>query len=163
MTSTLLNAENQPNMMVIFHGENKVVQNNCAIASTDKLRDHRQPNQDLYLEFHHNAHSLNNKVECVNGHQDSDKEWDQITDLKELKLTPAAYLSIWCDWQAELKKNTYLHPGCWDIAGGEMGRVYMLPYLMQNYREIREGDTRIYVHRIINILFSQKNTIYAQS
>ncbi len=95
-------------------------------------------------------------MELVKRHQDSDKEWDQITDLKELKLTPAAYLNIWCDWQAELKKNTYLHPGYRDIAGGEMGHFYMLPYLMQNYREIREGDTRIYVHRIINRLFPQE-------
>jgi hypothetical protein len=47
MTSTFLTAQQQPHMKAIFHGDNKGTQTKCATAYGNKLRDHRQPNQDL--------------------------------------------------------------------------------------------------------------------
>lgn len=106
MTSTLLQVQHQPNLMVIFHGDNKGTQNKCAAMFGDKLCDHRQSNQDLYLEYHHHAHDLNKKVEWVKGHQDSGKEWENITDLQHLRLSSAAYMNIWCNRQADIARKS---------------------------------------------------------
>jgi hypothetical protein len=106
VTSTLLTAQQQPCMKVTYHGDNKGTQNKCATAHSNRLRDHQQPNTDLYLEFHHYTRTLNKKIEWVKGHQDSGKDWEQITDLQHLKLSSAAYMNIWCDHQANAARQS---------------------------------------------------------
>lgn len=97
MSKNLLTAREQPNMAILFYGDNEGVQRKCQALSLNKLCDHRQPNHDLYLEYHNAARSLNKKIKWVKGHQDGGTKWKNIQDLKHLKLTPAAYLNIWCD------------------------------------------------------------------
>lgn len=100
MKQNLLKAHDHPDMPVIFYGDNTGVQRKCQTALLNKLRDHQQPNHDLYLEYHKTAQSLNKIVKWIKGHQDQGTEWEEIQDSKHLKLEPAAYLNIWCDTAA---------------------------------------------------------------
>jgi hypothetical protein len=81
MSSTLLQAQNCPNMEVVFYGDNKGVQQKCATPYINKLKDHRQPNMDLYLEYYNATRTLKKQVRWIKSHQDSGREWDAITDL----------------------------------------------------------------------------------
>jgi hypothetical protein len=124
MSSLLLKAQDLPNLPVIFYGDNSGVQRKCNMYPTQKLRDHRQPNQDLHLEYHNATRQLNKKVEWVKGHQDKGKEWNNTEDLKSLKLSQAAPLNIWCDRQAEqARKMNYSHPDA-DVLPAEKWAVY---------------------------------------
>lgn len=105
MSDIFLKTHNQQNMPIIMYGDNIGVQQRCKDKMTLKLRDHRQPNHDLYLEYHNATQSLNKKVEWVKGHQDNGKPWKEIKDLEYLDLTPAAYLNIWCDATAAKERT----------------------------------------------------------
>jgi hypothetical protein len=97
MTSTLLENHTQKQLPTILYGDNKDVQTNSSHFHHKKLCNHRQPNIDLWLEYKWHAMNINRKVEWVPSHQDDGRDWGDITDLKELKLTPAVYFNLWCD------------------------------------------------------------------
>jgi hypothetical protein len=81
MAQTLLQAHGRQNMPTIFYGDNIGVQRKCRKMSPFKLRDHRQPNHDLYLEYHNAVQTLNNKAEWVKGHQDEGKPWNDTRNV----------------------------------------------------------------------------------
>jgi hypothetical protein len=97
MAKHLLQSQQSTETKVIFYGDNIGIQRKCSTRATRRLRDHRQPNQDLYLEYQAASESLHKKVDWVKGHQDKGHDWNTITDLKALNLSPSSYLNIWCD------------------------------------------------------------------
>jgi hypothetical protein len=60
----------------------------------------------IYTSNHNAAQLLNNTVEWVKRHQEPNKEWVEIYELKDLKLSSAANLIIWCNRQVENVRET---------------------------------------------------------
>lgn len=73
-----LNTSNIPNQLI---GNNQGVQNKCNWQTGTILWSHKDPNADLFMEYHAVTSTLK---------------------LKELKLSPEATLNVWCDKQAEI-------------------------------------------------------------
>ncbi len=93
---------NTSNVTIQLFGDNQGVQNKCKRQTVTKLRSHRDPNADLFMEYHAVTSTFNPKVHWVRSHQDKDTPLETIEDLKELKLSPEATLNMWCDKQAEI-------------------------------------------------------------
>lgn len=99
---SLLEHTDKPHRPIIFYADNQGVQSKSGSLLIRKLHDQRQPNIDLWLGYEKSTKHLNKKAEWIRGHQDDNREWMDITDLRDLSLSPAAYLNIWCDCQAEV-------------------------------------------------------------
>ncbi len=101
ITNSLLTANNVTDIETTLLGDNKGVQTRCAHPIINKLQCHCAPNADLMMEYKLASTNISIKSEWVKGHQDKNKEWSNIDELKNLKLSNAATLNVWCDRQAE--------------------------------------------------------------
>jgi hypothetical protein len=88
-------------------GDNKGVQQKTAIVRLNKIGHHREANSDLYMEYMNASKPIKKKVEWVKSHQDKDTPWSTIQELKDLKLSTAATLNVWCDKQANVARSQY--------------------------------------------------------
>jgi ribonuclease HI len=97
ISDILLEAHNAPTTKITLHGDNKGVQHTCTHIKTNRLKHHRQSNMDLKIEYNNASRGHHITNEWVPGHQDGDKQWNTISDLKDMKLNNLAIFNIWCD------------------------------------------------------------------
>jgi hypothetical protein len=162
MTKLLLHSQQSPTTKVIFHGDNIGVQRKCSTCTTRRLRDHRQPNQDLYLEYHSASKNLSKKVEWVKGHQDKGQDWTTIKDLKPLNLSPAAYLNIWCDRHADEARKTHVAFPDGDVLPAEKWALFSCYPVSRKIigkldKEVHES---MYTEPLLEYI--HKNTVYVK-
>jgi hypothetical protein len=97
--------------ILTFLMDNQGVQKSCHNPKINRIGHYRKANIDLQMELVKQTSELNIKHEWVRGHQDKDLNWNNIDELRDLDLTPAATLNIYCDRIAsEAQKSMSSHP-----------------------------------------------------
>jgi hypothetical protein len=97
MANILLQAHNATNIPIQMSGDNKGVQSTCATNHTNRLREHRGANFDLFSEYKRASKGIKKTTMWVKSHQDEGTPWTTTTELKDLKLSTEATLNVWCD------------------------------------------------------------------
>jgi hypothetical protein len=85
MSKLLLNAHDAADTQIILHGDNNEVQQTCSHIHINRLKHHRQSDMDLKMEYHKATMGRNVSNAWIRGHQDNDKPWNNINDLKVMK------------------------------------------------------------------------------
>jgi len=80
-----------------FICDNQGILQGCSQVNKHRIQHHRQANMDFYMEFWHQASSLDIQQEWVKGHQDKDVTWHTLQDLSDASLDHSAKLNIICD------------------------------------------------------------------
>lgn len=97
----LLQAHDANQTHIQLYGDNQGVQHKCDTFKPTKLKTHREPNTDLFLEYNYATRGMHKESHWVASHQDKDTPWDTIEELKGLKLSHEANLNVLCDQMAE--------------------------------------------------------------
>jgi hypothetical protein len=88
-----------------MYGDNLAVQNKCKNISTSKIRDRREPNIDLLLEYKAATKTQQVTPHWVKSHEDKDTPWQDFSELKALRLPLEAAMNVWCDNLAETHRH----------------------------------------------------------
>jgi hypothetical protein len=132
MTKQLLHTNNAMQTMVHFYGDNQSVQNKCTTCHTHKLKNHREPNIDMLLEYQNATRNMTRQVHWVGSHQDDRMAWENNTELLELKLSQEAMLNVWCDKMADKARRSHQSYPDADVLPTKNGSSSPVPPLSTN-------------------------------
>jgi hypothetical protein len=111
MANMLLQSNDATHIPVHISGDYKGVQSKCAHQKTNQLRDHREPNFDLFFEYRTASQGIKKTIQWVKSHQDAATPWETYKDLLDLQLSTEATLNVMCDHMAnEAHKNSLTYP-----------------------------------------------------
>jgi hypothetical protein len=100
MANILHQSHNAMHLPVHISGDNKGVQSKCARCNTNRIRDHREANSDLFYEYKAASKGIKKTIQWVKSHQDHGYPWESQQDLLDLKLSTDATLNVMCDHMA---------------------------------------------------------------
>jgi hypothetical protein len=124
ITKKLINEHNAHDIPITFFSDNQGVQRCCSNSKLHRIGHHRKANIDLQLEHNKSLKDLNISHKWVKGHQDKDQTWDTIEELRDLNLTLAATLNIYCDRKAtEEHQRSVTDPSC-DVLPAEKWALF---------------------------------------
>jgi hypothetical protein len=63
---------------------------------------------DLKIEYQQASKGRNITNEWTRGHQDANIPWNDIQELKDMKLSNTAILNTWCDKMANEARRTHI-------------------------------------------------------
>ncbi len=81
MANILLQSHNTMHLPVHINGDNKGVQSKCARCNTNRIRDHREANFDLFYKYKAASNGINKTIQWVKSHQDHGYPWESQQDL----------------------------------------------------------------------------------
>ena len=109
MSKLLLDVHDASDTKIFLHRDNKRVQQTCSHLHINRLKHHRKSDMDLKMEYHKATMGRNVSNAWIRGHQDNDKPWNDINDLKEMKLSNTAIMNTWCNkWLIDPRLQTFL-------------------------------------------------------